>query len=213
MTGAGPAAVLFDVDGVLIDSGAAHNRVWSAWAGLRRLDPAYVRQAAQGRRRLDTLRLVAPDLDIAEEHRALDELMAAEEVHLRAYPDAARVLGALRTRWAVVTSSRREATRPRMERLGLPVPEVRICAEDVPYGKPAPDGYLAAAARLGADPRHCTVIEDSPAGIRAGRDAGCTVHAVTTTHTKDQLAEADACFSTLERAVRAVEGVLWEMPG
>lgn len=199
------AAVLFDVDGVLIDSGASHARVWDAWARLRGLDPQYVRQVTQGRRRSDTLRIVAPALDAGVEGRVLDRLMADEEAGMRPFPDAARVLRALTVPWAVVTSSRREATRARMERLGLAVPGVRICAEDVRHGKPAPDGYLAAAARLGADPRRCLVVEDAPAGVRAGRAAGCTVHAVTTTHPAELLGEADACFPTLREAVRVLE--------
>ncbi|MFD9452520.1 HAD-IA family hydrolase [Streptomyces sp. NPDC059985] len=201
-------AALFDVDGVLIDSGAAHNRVWTAWAILRGLDPKYVRQVTQGRRRLDTLRIVGPDLDVAEENRVLDRLMATEEETMRPYPDAADVLHALTMPWAVVTSSRREATRLRMERLGLPVPRVRVCAEDVQSGKPSPDGYLAAAEQLGVDPRHCVVVEDSPAGIQAGRAAGCTVHAVTTTHGVELLAGADACFPSLDHAAQAIKETL-----
>ncbi|MER6523066.1 MULTISPECIES: HAD-IA family hydrolase [unclassified Streptomyces] len=201
-------AALFDVDGVLINSGAAHNRVWTSWAILRGLDPKYVRQVTQGKRRLDTLRIVGPDLDVAEENRVLDRLMATEEEAMRPYPDAADVLHALTMPWAVVTSSRREATRLRMERLGLPVPRVRVCAEDVQSGKPSPDGYLAAAEQLGVDPRHCVVVEDSPAGIQAGRAAGCTVYAVTTTHGVELLAEADACFPSLARAAQAIKETL-----
>ncbi|MCX5077700.1 HAD-IA family hydrolase [Streptomyces sp. NBC_00424] len=201
-------AALFDVDGVLINSGAAHNRVWTSWEILRGLDPKYVRQVTQGKRRLDTLRIVGPDLDVAEENRVLDRLMATEEEAMRPYPDAADVLHALTMPWAVVTSSRREATRLRMERLGLPVPRVRVCAEDVQSGKPSPDGYLAAAEQLGVDPRRCVVVEDSPAGIQAGRAAGCTVYAVTTTHGVELLAEADACFPSLDRAAQAIKETL-----
>ncbi|MGW6835820.1 HAD-IA family hydrolase [Streptomyces sp. NPDC054949] len=199
---------MFDVDGVLINSGAAHNRVWTSWAILRGLDPKYVRQVTQGKRRLDTLRIVGPDLDVAEENRVLDRLMATEEEAMRPYPDAADVLHALTMPWAVVTSSRREATRLRMERLGLLVPRVRVCAEDVQSGKPSPDGYLAAAEQLGVDPRRCMVVEDSPAGIQAGRAAGCTVYAVTTTHGVELLAEADACFPSLDRAAQAIKETL-----
>ncbi|MDX2395230.1 HAD-IA family hydrolase [Streptomyces sp. DK15] len=137
----------------------------------------------------------------------LDRLMATEEEAMRPYPDAADVLHALTLPWAVVTSSRRGATRLRMERLGLPVPRVRVCAEDVRSGKPSPDGYLAAAEQLGVDPRHCVVVEDSP-GIQAGRAAGCTVFAVTTTHGVELLAEADACFPSLDYAARAIKETL-----
>ncbi|MGW7064904.1 HAD family hydrolase [Streptomyces sp. NPDC054904] len=137
----------------------------------------------------------------------LDRLMATEEEAMRPYPDAADVLHALTLPWAVVTSSRREATRLRMELLGLPVPRVRVCAEDVRSGKPSPDGYLAAAEQLGVDPRHCVVVEDSP-GIQAGRAAGRTVFAVTTTHGVELLAEADACLPSLDYAARAIKETL-----
>ncbi|MEV1008034.1 HAD-IA family hydrolase [Streptomyces sp. NPDC049881] len=198
---------LFDVDGVLIDSGAAHRRVWAAWADARGLDPGSVWGATQGRRRVDTLRLVAPHLDPAEEHALLNRLMAAEEHTVRAYDGAGEVLRGLAAgAWAVVTSSRGEATRRRLAASGLPVPAVRVCAEDVTEGKPSPEGYLTAATRLGADPRHCLVVEDSPAGVAAGRAAGCTVHAVTTTHPAGQLARAHAVFPSLRAAVRAATG-------
>ncbi len=195
------SAVLFDVDGVLIDSGAVHGRVWDAWARLRGLDPEYVRQVTQGRRRADTLRIVAPRLDAAEQHRALDAFMAREEPDMRAYEGAGELLRALPLPWAVVTSSDGASTRRRLAALGLPVPAVRVCAEDVAEGKPSPEGYLTAAARLGADPRLCAVVEDSPAGVAAGRAAGCTVYAVSTTHPEASLGAADACFRTLRQAV------------
>lgn len=195
-------AFLFDVDGVLIDSGAAHNRVWEEWARLRGLAPDRVRRATQGRRRIDTLGLVAPHLDVAEEHALLDRLMAGEESRMRAYDDVPDVLAALPTgSWGVVTSSRGSATARRFARLGLPIPSVRVCAEDVSRGKPDPEGCLTAAARMSVDPAHCVVVEDSPAGVTAGKAAGCTVLAVTTTHTPDQLAHADVCLPTVRAAV------------
>lgn len=194
------SAVLFDVDGVLIDSGAVHGRVWDAWARLRGLDPEYVRQVTQGRRWADTLRIVAPHLDAAEQHRALDAFMAREEPGMRAY-EGAELLRALTLPWAVVTSSDGASTRRRLAALGLPVPEVRVCAEDVAEGKPSPEGYLAAAARLGVEPGRCVVVEDSPAGVAAGRAAGCVVHAVATTHSVGELGGADLCFGTLVQAV------------
>ncbi|WP_330307099.1 MULTISPECIES: HAD-IA family hydrolase [unclassified Streptomyces] len=200
--------VLFDVDGVLIDTADAHGRVWRAWARLHGLDPEAVWRATQGRRRTDTLRRVAPDLDPVEEHRVLDRLMAAEEPGFRAFDGAAPLLHALPPHlWAVVTSSRATPTAARLARTGLPVPQVRVCAEDVSEGKPSPEGYLTAAARLAVDPARCVVVEDSPAGIEAGLAAGCTVYAVASTHSPAELARAHVCFPSLSEAARELTPV------
>lgn len=167
-------SVLFDVDGVLVDSADAHRRVWEGWARRRGLDPRAVHAATQGRRRIDTLRLLVPERPVEDENRLLDELMAAEEPRITAYPGAADLLRSLpASAWAVVTSSRAAATVSRLRTLGLPVPSVRICAEDVSDGKPSPTGYLAAAKALSVEPGSCVVVEDSPAGVEAGRAAGC----------------------------------------
>ncbi|WP_405931125.1 HAD family hydrolase [Streptomyces sp. NBC_00827] len=201
-------AVLFDVDGVLIDTADAHGRVWRAWARLRGLDPEEVWEATQGRRRTDILRLLAPQLDPAGEHLVLDRLMAAEEPGFRAFDGAAALLRSLPSHlWAVVTSSRAHPTAARLARTGLSVPGVRICAEDVSEGKPSPEGYLTAAARLAVDPARCVVVEDSPPGIEAGLAAGCTVYAVASTHRPAELARAHACFPSLSEAGRALTAV------
>ncbi|MFI6337053.1 HAD family hydrolase [Streptomyces sp. NPDC050535] len=201
-------AVLFDVDGVLIDTADAHGRVWRAWARLHGLDPEAVRRATQGRRRTDILRLLVPGLDPAGEHLVLDRLMAVEEPGFRAFDGALALLRSLPPhRWAVVTSSRAHPTAARLARTGLPVPGVRVCAEDVRVGKPSPEGYLTAAARLGVDPARCVVVEDSPAGVEAGLAAGCTVYAVASTHRPAELTRADACFPSLREAGRALAAV------
>lgn len=208
MAESGVGAVLFDVDGVLIDTADAHGRVWRAWARLRGLDPEEVWEATQGRRRTDILRLLAPQLDPAGEHLVLDRLMAAEEPGFRAFDGAAALLRSLPPHlWAVVTSSRAHPTAARLAHTGLPVPGVRICAEDVSEGKPSPEGYLTAAARLAVDPARCVVVEDSPPGIEAGLAAGCTVYAVASTHRPAELARAHACFPSLSEAGRALTAV------
>ena len=191
------AAVLFDVDGVILDSGNAHRAAWHEWARRRGLDPHEVHATTQGRRRADILQLLAPDRPVVDEHQLLDELMATHEAGISTYPGAPDLLASL-SNWGVVTSSRGIAVTTRFRSLGLPVPDVRICAEDVPEGKPSPAGYLAAAAALGADPARCLVIEDSPAGIEAGRGAGCTVYGVATTHTPEALSRAHVVFATLQ---------------
>lgn len=189
--------MLFDVDGVLLDSGAAHRGVWQDWARHHGLDPEAVHAAAQGRRRVDILRQLAPGHSPEVENRLLDTLMAERESGITAYAGAAQLLASLPRR-ALVTSSRAQSVLARFHMLGLPVPEVRICAEDVPEGKPSPAGYLAAAAGLGVNPTECLVIEDAPAGIEAGSAAGCTVYAVATTHAPEALSNAHAVFATLQ---------------
>lgn len=102
---------------------------------------------------------------------------------------AAELLASLpRDRWAAVTSGGRELMSARLAAAGLPVPDVLVTAEDVDVGKPDPAGYLLAARRLGADPAECIVVEDAPAGLEAGRRAGCRVIAVATSHSPGQLA-------------------------
>nr|WP_168220666.1 HAD family hydrolase [Streptomyces sp. RFCAC02] len=190
------------MDGVLVDPGPAHDRVWTRWAEARGLDPAHVRRVTQGRRRADTLRLVAGHLDPADEHRLLDRLMAAEEHRVRPCDGAAEVLTGLPAgSWALVTSSRATATVARLRRLGLPVPDVRVrggrAAREAVARRSSPGRRPA-----GGPPARCTVIEDSPAGVAAGLAAGCAVLAVTTTHGPRDLARADARFPTLRAAVR-----------
>ncbi|OIV38259.1 phosphatase [Mangrovactinospora gilvigrisea] len=191
-------AVLFDVDGVLLDSAAAHRRIWDAWARLRGLDAEDVWRRTFGRRPEDTVREVAPGLDPAAERRVLDGLMEREGDAFPPMDGAAALLGALPADgWALVTSGSRGPVRERFRRGGLPLPAVQVYGEDVRNAKPHPDAYLLAAARLGAAPERCAVVEDAPAGVAAGRAAGCTVIAVTSTHTRDQLAGADAWVASL----------------
>jgi mannitol-1-/sugar-/sorbitol-6-phosphatase len=169
-------AILFDMDGVLVDSTAVIARRLRAWARGHGLDPAMVLAASHGRTLTDLVSAVAPALDPQAEAAVL----AAQEV-----ADAARVLpcpGAepLTSRlphdaWAVVTSAYRHVAEARLDAVGIPRPDVLVSASDVRRGKPDPEGYALAAARLGVDPRDCVVVEDAPAGVAAGRAAGCRV--------------------------------------
>jgi sugar-phosphatase len=112
--------------------------------------------------------------------------------------------------WAVITSGRRELALRHLQLGALPTPEVLVTAEDTPRGKPDPAGYLLAAERLGLAPVDCLVIEDSPAGVHAGRNARMAVVAVTTSHAASDLSDADAIVSSLSplRPVIAVNGDL-----
>lgn len=192
------AAVLFDVDGVLLDSAATHHRIWTAWAKLRRLDADAVWQQTFGRRPEDTVREVAPHLDPVAERHVLNELMRVEGDAFPPIKGADDLLGTLQPgSWAIVTSGSRRPVHQRFGRAGLPLPGVQVYGEDVLNAKPDPECYLLAAARLGADPSRCLVVEDAPAGVAAGKAAGCTVVGITTTHQAAQLLQADAYVSSL----------------
>ncbi|QIK68205.1 HAD-IA family hydrolase [Nocardioides sp. HDW12B] len=179
------AALVFDNDGVLVDSVEAGNEAWTRWAEEHDQDPAHVLTVIHGRRAADTvadlLATEAPDRVAAASAR-IDELELETAHRARALPGAHALLTALAAladsdglRWAVATSGGRPLARARIEAAGLPVPAVLVTAEDVEAGKPAPDPYVTAAARLGVDPAECVVFEDTEAGIEAGRAAGATV--------------------------------------
>ncbi|MFJ6069292.1 HAD family hydrolase [Streptomyces sp. NPDC093065] len=192
------SAVLFDVDGVLLDSAAAHRRVWDAWSLSRGLDAETVWRLTFGRRPEDTVTDAAAHLDPALERRALDGLLAKERDGIPPVDGAAELLRALSgSPWAIVTSGDRAFVEARFAATGLPLPAVRVYGGDVERAKPAPDCFALAASRLGVDPSACVVVEDAPAGIRAAVAAGCTVIGLTTTHPAAALGEAHLCASSL----------------
>jgi sugar-phosphatase len=191
------AAVLFDVYGVLLDSTAAHRRVWTTWAQRQGLDPDVVWQTFD-RRPEDTVQDAALHLDPAAERRCLDALLAGEKDGFPAVDGAADLLNALPpSRWAIVTSGDREAIHERFALAGLPLPTVQVYGADVEQAKPAPGCFLLAASRLGVSPSAYLVVEDTPAGVQAARAAGCTVVGLTTTHTAAELHEAHTCADSL----------------
>jgi len=196
--------MLFDVDGVLIDSLSVHRKVWSQWARNRDLDVETVWGATFGRRPEDTVASVAPGLHAVQERAYLDRLLERYEGDVVALPGAAVLLDGLgELPWAIVTSGSRTVTINRFKRLGLPLPQVVVCGEDVQHGKPHPEGYLRASAELGVPPADCVVVEDAPAGITAARAAGCHVVAITTTH------HAAACEDADEILTDLVEVAAW----
>lgn len=175
-------AVLFDMDGTLVDSRQIVERIWLHWAAEHGLSAAEVLAVAHGRRTLETMQLVAPHLATPEEAARLDALEAQEDGHETAIPGAAALLAALPPdRWAVVTSAGRQLALRRLAAVGLPLPRVLVGADDVAHGKPAPEGYLRAATALGVVPERSVVLEDTPAGAEAGRAAGATVIGLRTT--------------------------------
>ena len=186
------AAILFSLDGVLIDSGAAVERAWERLAARHWLEPARVLAEAHGRRTSDTIRALAPWLDVETETQALEEAETADTDGVVALPGAVPLLESLpEGSWAVATSGTRRLATTRLAVGGLPMPQVPATADDVEHGKPDPLPYLAAAEMLGVEPSACLIIEDARAGIAAGKAAGATVLAVATTFTAAGLKDAD----------------------
>jgi mannitol-1-/sugar-/sorbitol-6-phosphatase len=191
-------AVLFDVDGVLVDSYATYRRIWDRWARHRGLDAATVWSHTHGRRPVDTIAAVAPMLDADAEYRLIRAFMADEGDAFPVYPDAAPVLRAVRRhRWGVVTSGRAVTVRQRLRAGNLPDPPILVDSAQVSAGKPDPEGYLRAAGLLRTPPRRCLVVEDAPAGVQAARAAGMTVIALTTTHRPADVTGAHHIVGTL----------------
>jgi sugar-phosphatase len=205
------SALIFDLDGVLVDSARVVEQQWRRWAGARGLRAEPFLRVCHGRRAVETIRLAAPHLDAEAEVAAFGPAEDADTESIGPVAGAARLLGALPPEsWGVVTSGTRAPAAARITRAGLPLPRVLVCAEDVSRGKPHPDAYLLAAARLAAAPDECLVVEDAPAGVEAARAAGMRVVGLTTTHRADELG-ADALAATLAgvylgRVDRAADG-------
>ncbi len=183
--------LLFDLDGVLIDSSASAARHWGAFATEYGLDPNAVIARIPGRRAIDSVREFIPNAPAAEivvAAAAQEQAALTDHDGVIALPGARALLSALGTTgWAVVTSSPRQLATVRLRIAGLPRPPVLVAAEDVGAGKPDPEPYLVAAAQLGADPKGCVAFEDAPAGIVAARAAGMHVIALTTSHPASEL--------------------------
>jgi len=191
-------ALLFDLDGVLANSTASVERHWRRWAERHGMDADALIRVVHGRRALDTIREVAPQLDAEAELATLVAAEAGDTTDVVVAPGAAELLPRLpRTTWAVVTSGVRAVALARLNACGLPAPDVLIAADEITRGKPDPEGYLAAAARLGLSPAECVVIEDAPPGIAAARAAGMACVGLTTTHPADQVALADLVVPSL----------------
>lgn len=184
-------AVLFDMDGVLVDSTRAVARVWSRWAEERGFDPAHVAHIAQGRPSITTIRELLPNADHEAENRIVEQREVEDIADTTACPGATELLAVLPPdRWVLVTSSTRRLAEVRLRAAGHAPPRYVVTGSDIRQGKPHPEPFLKAAVMIRLDPRDCLVIEDSPAGIAAGKAAGCRVLALRTTMSEDVLRNA-----------------------
>jgi sugar-phosphatase len=203
-------AVLFDTDGTLVDSTPLIERAARRWAAGHGIDADEFLAGSHGRRTSDRIAEFLPPEQVRAATAELDGLEAEllDGDGVIALPGAVELLGSMNgLPWAIVTSMDRGQLAARTRVAGVPLSEVTVTADDVTDGKPDPEGYLLAARRLGVPPGECVVIEDAPAGIAAGRAAGATVVAVTTSHAPDELTEADLVIRDLS-IVRAVPGGL-----
>jgi sugar-phosphatase len=191
-------AILFDMDGVLIDSAPAVERVWRVWARTHGFDPARVVEQAHGRRSIETIRAVAPAMDAEKENIIVEQMEIDDKEGVTPLPGAAELLTRLPDdRFAIVTSATRPLAVARLGYAGLPVPRHMITADDVVHGKPSPEPYLKGATLLGFAPADCLVFEDTPAGIAAARGAGMQVIALQTTYPAQELQRAECMVASL----------------
>jgi len=187
------AALLFDMDGVLINSTPAVARVWRRWAIEHGFDPEEVVPRAHGRPSLTTVREYLPNSDHEVENREVERREIEDVEGVVPLPGALDLLASLpEDRWIIVTSCTRALAEVRLRAAGLPLPKKMITSNDITYGKPHPEPYLKGASVLGFPPSECIVLEDVPAGIRAGKAAGAKVIAFRTTAQEGILREVGA---------------------
>lgn len=193
------SAILFDLDGVLVDSTPSVSRQWSLWARENHIDPKKAVEIAHGRRTIESVRLLAPHLDAEAETKKIEQREVDDNEGVIVMRGADKLLESIPpARWGVVTSGTRRLAASRLKVGNLPVPKVLISADDVVNGKPNPEPYLKGAERLKIKPAECLVIEDAPAGIASAHAAGMNVIALTTTYEATALKEADAIVPALK---------------
>jgi len=189
------AALLFDLDGVLINSTPAVARVWRRWAIEHGFNPDEVVARAHGRPSLTTVREYLPNADHETENREVERREIEDLEGVVPLPGALDLLSSLpEDRWTIVTSCTRPLAEVRIQAAGLPLPKKMITSNDITHGKPHPEPFVKGASVLGFLPAECIVVEDVPAGVRAGKSAGARVIAFTTTVEESALKEAGATW-------------------
>jgi mannitol-1-/sugar-/sorbitol-6-phosphatase len=201
-------AVLFDLDGVLVDSTPAVARVWTEWARKHGFDPEETVRQAHGRPSIATIRELLPNADDEAENQIVEQMEIEDLEGVVPLPGALELLRVLPLeRWAVITSCTKPLAHARIRAAGLPLPRFLVTANDIQHGKPHPEPYLKGAEMLGVPAKDCLVIEDAPAGIRAGKAAGASVLAVRTTESDALLAAAGADWIVTNCSALSVDGL------
>ena len=187
------SAMLFDLDGVLVDSTPAVARVWTRWALAHGLDPEWVVHRAHGRPSRETVRELLPNSDYEAQNQIVLRGEIKDTEGVVPLPGTEQLLNSLPSdRWTIVTSCSRPLAEVRLRAAGLPIPPKMVTSNDVANGKPDPEPYLKGAAMLGIPASGCIVVEDAPAGIVAGKSAGARVIGFPTTMNPAELSQAGA---------------------
>jgi mannitol-1-/sugar-/sorbitol-6-phosphatase len=190
-------ALLFDLDGVLVDSTPAVERVWGRWALAHGFDPAKIVHQAHGRPSIETIREILPNADAEAENLIVERGEIEDTDGVVPLPGAERLLGSLPAeRWTIVTSCTRRLAEVRLRAAGLPIPPKMVTSTDIVNGKPHPEPYQKGAAALGIAAADCVVVEDAAAGVTAGKAAGARVIGLTTTMEPHLLRGAGADWLT-----------------
>ena len=188
-------AILFDMDGVIVDSTICVEESWRRFANRHSIDEAYLLSVCHGRPAHLTIAQVAPHLDEVELGRQICAEQARDDDNVVLVPGAKELLRSLpQSRWAVNTSATEYLAHKRFADLSLPKPSVFITADDVSAGKPSPEGYLKAAQGLGYGASDCIVFEDSPVGLAAAEAARMRAVAVKTTFEIEQLPQSAQAY-------------------
>jgi mannitol-1-/sugar-/sorbitol-6-phosphatase len=191
--------ILFDMDGVLVSSIGSVERSWTKWALLHGLDPARAIESAHGRRSIDSIRALRPDLDAEAENTKVEDWEVEDREGVEQLPGVSALIAQLPSgSWTIVTSATKRLAVARLEAAGITPPANFITADVVIKGKPDPEPYRKGAELLGFAPADCLVIEDAVSGATAGRAAGCKVLATTLSHSIESLIAADWVVETLE---------------
>jgi sugar-phosphatase len=205
------AAFLFDMDGTILTSIKAAERVWADWAAGHGLDVAAFLPTIHGRRSEDTVRdQNLPGIDPVAEAARITLAEIADTAGVEAIAGVADFLAGLpRGRWAIVTSAPRKLAEARIAAAGLPLPDVMVAGEDVARGKPAPDPFLLGAEKLGVAPGDCLAFEDTLAGLRSAAAAGMDSVMITVTHAHPVETDVAGVLDYAElKAVQTPDGLL-----
>jgi sugar-phosphatase len=191
--------ILFDMDGVLVSSIGSVERSWTKWANLHGLEPMSTIASAHGRRSIDSIRAIRPDLDAEAENEKIEDWEVEDRDGVEQLAGVSDLIVQLpQGSWTIVTSATKRLALARLEAAGITPPANFITADAVSKGKPDPEPYRKGAELLGFDPADCLVIEDAVSGATAGRAAGCKVLATTLSHSIESLIAADWVVETLE---------------
>lgn len=202
-----PRGILFDMDGVLVSSIGSVERSWEKWSAARGIDPARAIGMAHGRRAIETIRALRPDLNDQAELAWLEQMEMEDKAGVQMLDGVRAILETLPEKfWTVVTSATDRLARARMAHAGIPLPARIVSADMVTEGKPHPEPYRKGAELLGLRPEDCLVIEDSASGAKAGRAAGCKVLATLFSHSLESLLDADWVVRSLKDVDLRVSG-------